>query len=183
MQLSDERIKLLPLDESALPLFSEILTCSKLMEHVATPFSQDKAKAEFECRSQPWNIKSDGWLSLPITEIQSDKKVGFISLKILNHEAKIAEVGFILKGETQGRGIASGALKLIKEYALIELNLNKLVAFCSVHNTASFNLLEKLGFVREGCFMQHTLINDQYVDVYAYGLCKSAINKPFKQHE
>ncbi|MGL1958981.1 MAG: GNAT family N-acetyltransferase [Colwellia sp.] len=175
MQLSDERIKLLPLDESCLQLFSEFLTCSQLMEHISTPFTQDKAKAEFECRSQPWNIKSDGWLSLPITEIKPDKKVGFISLRILNHEANIAEVGFILEADTHGRGIASAALKLIKEYALNELNLNKLVAFCSVHNTASYNLLEKLGFVREGCFMQHTLINDKYVDVYAYGLCKSAL--------
>ncbi len=101
--------------------------------------------------------------------------MALFSLKILNHEAKIAEVGFILKGNAHGRGIASGALKLLKEYALNELKLNKLVAFCSVHNTASYRLLEKLGFVREGCFMQHTLINNQYVDVYAYGLCKSAL--------
>jgi len=173
--LSDERIKLLPLDASGLQLFSEILTCSQLMEHVSTPFTPDKAKAEFECRFQPWNIKSDGWLSLPITEITTDRKVGFISLRILNHEAKIAEVGFILKGDTHGQGIASAALTLLKEYALNELKLNKLVAFCSIHNTASYHLLEKLGFVREGCFMQHTLINNQYVDVYAYGVCKSAL--------
>ncbi len=78
MRLSDEIIKLLPLDKSGLQLFTEILTCSQLMEHVSTPFTQDKAKAEFECRAQPWNIKSDRWLSLPITEITSDEKVGFI---------------------------------------------------------------------------------------------------------
>ena len=145
------------------------------MEHVSKTLTQDEAKAAFEIRSQPWNAKSDGWCTLPITEIECGEKVGWIALKILNHEAKIAEVGFILKTSVQRRGITSSALKLLKEYAFNDLKINKLVAFCSVHNTASYSVLEKLGFVREGCFMQHILINDQYVDSYAYGLCKSAL--------
>ena len=143
------------------------------MEHVSKTLTQDAAKAAFEIRSQPWNVKNDGWCTLPITEIECGEKVGWIALKILNHEAKIAEVGFILKSNVQRRGITSSALKLLKEYAFNELKLNKSVAFFSVNNKASYKILEKLGFVREGCFMQHILINDQYVDSYAYGLCKS----------
>ena len=61
------------------------------------------------------------------------------------------------------------------------MNLNKLVAICSFDNTASYRVLEKLNFVHEGCFKQHLLINDQYVDsyvdsyVYAYALFKSTL--------
>ena len=177
MHLSDERIKLLPFDESDLELFLEISTCSEIMKHVSEPLTYDEAKAAFEVRSQPWDIKSDGWFSLSITELECGKKVGSIALKILNHEAKIAEVGILIKIGTQGRGIASRALRILEAYAFNELELNKLVAFCSVDNTGSYKLLEKQGFIREGCFLQNTVINNRYVDDYAYGLCKSAYNK------
>jgi ribosomal-protein-alanine N-acetyltransferase len=112
---------------------------------------------------------------LPITEIACGKKVRWIALKIINHEAKIVEVGFILKSNVHRKGIISHAFELLQKYAFNELNLNKLVAFYSVNNTASYKVLEKLGFAREGCFIEHTLINHQYVDIYAYGLCKSAL--------
>lgn len=175
MQLSDERIKLSPLCELDFEFFLDILTCSQIMKHVSKPLSHDEAKAAFKIRSQPWNIKSDGWCTLPITEIENGNKIGWIALRVVNHEAKIAEVGFILKSSAQRRGIISSAFKLLKKHAFNEWNLNKLVAFCSVHNEASYNVLEKLGFVREGCFMQHILIDKQYVDSYAYGLCKSTL--------
>lgn len=175
VKLSDENIKLVPFDSSDLALFLALSTCSKIMAHVAPSYSHNEAVAEFERRSKPWSLESDGWLSLSITEIASNEKVGCIALKIINHQAKIAEVGFLLKSGTQGKGFASRALKLLKSYAFNDLALNKLVGFCSVQNSASYKLLEKSGFVREGCFRQNTLLNDQYVDDYAYGLCKSAL--------
>lgn len=175
MQLSDKKINLSPLCESDFEFFVDILTCSKIMKHVSKTLTRDEAQAAFKIRSLPWDIKSGRWCTLPITKIDTDEKVGRVSLKVVNHDAKTAEIGFILKREFQRTGIISSALKLVKEYILTELNFNKLVAICSVHNKASFGLLEKLGFTQEGCFKQHTLINNQYVDCYAYGLCKSAL--------
>ncbi|WP_057832945.1 GNAT family N-acetyltransferase [Colwellia sp. TT2012] len=175
MQLADERIQLSPFDKSDFELFLEISTCPDLMRHVSKPSTYEEAKSAFEVRSQLWSFESKGWLSLCITEIESGEKLGSIALKIMNHEAKIAEVGFIIRSSAQGRGIANSALKLLIEYAFNELTLNKLVAFCSVDNAGSYKLLEKQGFVREGCFKENTFINNQYIDDYAYGLCKSAL--------
>jgi RimJ/RimL family protein N-acetyltransferase len=175
VQLSDEIIELSPLSGSDFEFFLDILTCSEIMKHISKPLTLDETKAAFEIRSQPWNVKSSGWCTLPITEIKCGEKVGWIALRILNHEARIAEVGFILKKNVQRRGTASRALKLLRNYAFNELKLNKLVAFCSVQNTASYKTLEKQDFIREGCFKQHLLINNQYVDSYAYGLCKPAL--------
>ena len=175
MLLSNEKIKLLPFDDSDLDLFVEISTSSKMMEHVYSPFTIEEAKAAFDLKSQPWNIESDAWLSLSITDIDGDEKLGSIGLRIINHDAKIAEIGFMLKASAQGKGFASIALKLLKAYAYNQLQLNKLVAYCSVYNTGSYKLLEKQGFIREGCLKQNSLINNKYVDDYAYGLCKSAL--------
>ncbi|WP_394202469.1 GNAT family N-acetyltransferase [Marinagarivorans algicola] len=56
-------------------------------------------------------------------------------------------------------------------YAHSELKLNKLVATCSVNNIGSYKLLEKIGFNREGCLRQNSIISNQYIDDYVYGLC------------
>jgi len=172
MQLSGQRIKLSPFDETDKNLFIEISMCPKMMEHVYEAFTYEDAVAAFAAKSQPWTMESDGWLSLGISEIETGQKLGSIGLKIVNHEAKIAEIGYMIKQDAQGKGFASEALNLIKDYALNGLKLNKLTAICSVQNIGSFKLLEKLGFVREGCLQQNSLISNKYVDDYVYGLCK-----------
>ena len=173
MHIAGARIKLSPLDESDLDLFIEISMSSAMMEHVYDPCTFEQANDAFIAKSRPWTMDSDGWLSLGITEVTTGEKLGNIGLKITSHEARIAEVGFMIKPSAQGRGFASEALNLIKHFALLELGLNKLVATCSVGNSNSYKLLEKNGFIREGCLKQNVIIKGKYVDDYIYGLCKS----------
>ncbi|OUR80072.1 GNAT family N-acetyltransferase [Colwellia psychrerythraea] len=171
MQLTGKRIQLCPFDYSDKDLFIELSMSAAMMEHVYTPFTYDESTAAFEVKSQPWSKTSDSWFTLGITEISSGEKLGSIGIKIVNHEAKIGEVSFMMKPSAQGKGFASEALSLLKDYAFAELTLNKLTAICSVNNIGSYKLLEKLGFQREGCLYQHTLINNTLVDDYVYGLC------------
>lgn len=173
MHLSGNRIRLSPFDESDLDLFIEMSMSPVMMEHVYDPCSFEEAHDAFIAKSQSWTLDSNGWLSLGITEVLTNEKLGNIGLKITDHEAKIVEVGFMVKPSAQGKGFASEALSLVKSYALTELGLNKLVATCSVNNLGSYMLLEKHGFIREGCLKQNVIINGKYVDDYVYGLCKS----------
>ena len=175
MHLTGKRIQLSPFDKSDLDLFVEISMSPVMMEHVYDPFSFEEANEVFIAKSQQWSMKSDGWLSFGISEIATGEKLGNIGLKITNHEAKIAEVGFMIKPSAQGKGFAGEALSLVKNFALSELNLNKLVATCSVNNTGSVKLLEKHDFICEGCLKQNVIINGKYVDDYIYGLCKPAL--------
>ncbi|MCO4799638.1 MAG: GNAT family N-acetyltransferase [Colwelliaceae bacterium] len=175
MQLADEIIELSPFKDSDFEFFQKIITCPQMMEHVYDPLTYDEAKCSFQERLPPWKFESDKWRSFIITEITNGEKLGYISLRVVNHEAKIAEVGFMIKAGAQGKGIGSKALKLMKQYAFDTLMLNKLVAFCSVHNSGSYSLLEKEDFFRESCLKENTLMNNQYRDDYAYGLCKPAL--------
>ena len=174
MQISGSKISLRLLDKSDWELFLVLNTCPKIMKFVYEPFSIEETKERFEERIQPWNDKSDQWLCLVIEEIDSGEKLGSIGLKITNHQAKIAEVGYLLKIEAHGKGIASEALKLVKNLAFTTIALNKLVATCSSNNIGSYKVLEKAGFSREGCLKQNSVLNNKYVDDYIYGLCLSA---------
>ena len=175
MQLTSQRITLSPFDETDKALFIEFFMCPKTMEHIYAPFTYAEAIAAFDIKSQPWTIESNSWLSLSISSVESGEKLGHIGLKIINHEAKIAEIGYMVKQSAQGKGFAAEALNLVKDYGFEALQLNKLTATCSVQNTGSFQLLEKLGFIREGCLQQNSIIDNIYVNDYVYGLCKSTI--------
>jgi RimJ/RimL family protein N-acetyltransferase len=175
VNISGIQINLRLLDSSDWELFKILNTCPEIMEHVYEPFSVDEAKERFEIRIQPWTRRSDQWLSLAIDEVNSGIKLGSIGLKITNHQANIAEVGYLLMREAQGKGIATEALVLLKHYAFTTLNLNKLVALCSSNNIGSYKVLEKAGFKREGCLKQNSFIQGKYIDDYIYGLCTPAI--------
>ncbi len=175
MHLIGHRIMLSPLDTSDRELFIRISTCPKMMAHVYEPCTYEEAIAAFEVKAQPWDSNGAGWLSFGTSDLSSTEKLGNIGLKIVDQEAKIAEVGFMIKLEAQGKGFAAEALKLVRDFALTELGLNKLVATCSVSNIGSFKVLEKLGFVREACLRKNTLIKGQLVDDYIYHLCKSTL--------
>ncbi|MCW8832217.1 MAG: GNAT family N-acetyltransferase [Colwellia sp.] len=174
MQLTGQRLKISPLDHSDKDLFIEMFMCPQMMEHVYDAYTYDEAIEAFHIKSKPWTIESANWFTLGITEISTGQKLGNIGLKIINHEARIAEIGFMIKKGVQGKGFAREAFNLLKDYAFNELRLNKLVATCSVNNLGSYKLLENLGFVREGCLQQNSFINNSFVNDYVYGLCKSA---------
>ncbi|WP_295029701.1 GNAT family N-acetyltransferase [Shewanella sp.] len=115
MPLSSPRIKLSPFDETDKELFVEFAICPKTMEHIYAPFTYEEAIAAFEVKSQPWTIASNGWLSLSISAVDSGEKLGHMGLKIINHEAKIAEVGYMIKQSAQGKGVATEALTLVRD--------------------------------------------------------------------
>ncbi|NMU53304.1 GNAT family N-acetyltransferase, partial [Vibrio parahaemolyticus] len=116
MELRGSRIKLSPFDSSDRQLFIEISMCPIMMEHVYEPLTYQEAVAAFELKSQSWQFESDHWLSFGIEDISSGEKLGSIGLKVINHKARIAEVGYMIKQSAQGRGIAGEALTLIKQF-------------------------------------------------------------------
>lgn len=173
MKISGTKIHLKQLDESDWPVFKNLYTNSEIMKHVYDTFDEDVAREVFESRLIPWDKNGDDWLSFSINELSTQTKLGVIGLKMTNHQAKIAEVGFMLLEKAQGKGIGSQSLNLLTEYAFKKLELNKLSAMCSTKNRGSYRLLEKQGFIREGCLAKNTFANNQYVDDYIYGLCRS----------
>jgi len=170
VKLLGKRIELLPFDNSDLDLFIQLSMDENIMKHVYDICTLEEAKSAFYIKAQPWHENSDAWLTLSINALDNQEKLGNIGLKIIDQQIKVAEVGFILKQCAQGKGFASEALTLIKDYAFETLKLNKLTATCSVHNSGSYKLLEKLGFNREQTLLKNTVINGQVIDDYVYGL-------------
>ena len=98
--------------------------------------------------------------------------VGRIGLHHINHQHRIAEIGYWLADGLQGRGIISKSCKAIIKHAFKELGLNRIEIKCGVGNDKSRAVAEKLQFKQEGILRQAELLNGKFIDLYLYALLK-----------
>ena len=86
--------------------------------------------------------------------------VGTIGLHSLESSRLAAEVGYGLSPDYQGRGLFSSSLKLILNYAFVELGLKRVVARTDSRNTGSIKGLVRNGFVLEGVMRSYYRYTD-----------------------
>ena len=84
-----------------------------------------------------------------------------------------AELFYYIKEESnRRRGYASEAIVPTIAYGFGDMGLHRIEAMLSPDNTASVRLLEKSGFLKEGCLRAHYLVNGEYSDSDIYGLLR-----------
>jgi RimJ/RimL family protein N-acetyltransferase len=79
-----------------------------------------------------------------------------------------AEIGYWLGEPFWGRGIVSEALTLMTEHAFDRLNLLRIFALAFAENAPSMRVLEKAGYVREGCLKSGAVKHGQVYDQLLY---------------
>jgi RimJ/RimL family protein N-acetyltransferase len=88
--------------------------------------------------------------SFVIVDVATAGLVGSIGLVRLDRDADVAEVGYLVKREARGRGIAPRAVRLVRDWVLGDLGFARLELQTDVRNHASQRVAEKAGFTREG---------------------------------
>jgi RimJ/RimL family protein N-acetyltransferase len=76
--------------------------------------------------------------------------LGLIAFVRIDREGREAEAGYIVAPQARGRGIAVRALCMLTDWALQELELERVELRISAGNFASERVAERCGFVREG---------------------------------
>lgn len=97
--------------------------------------------------------------------------VGNIGLRIGEDiERYSAEVWYWLGEAYWGRGIVTAALSAITHYAFSEFSLTRLYAMPFTRNTASINVLEKVGYQQEGMLRWSAIKDGVILDklIYSY---------------
>ena len=102
--------------------------------------------------------------------IEVDGEVcGSIGLKAGSDMERVsAELGYWLGESVWGRGIATEAATAITDYALNKLRFSRIFAVPMIHNGASFRVLEKAGFQREGVLRKACIKNGEIRDMVMY---------------
>ncbi|HSI90037.1 MAG TPA: GNAT family protein, partial [Adhaeribacter sp.] len=97
---------------------------------------------------------------------------GNIGLYHIDHQNKIAAIGYWLGAAFQGKGIITEACRKLIAYGFTELNLNRIEIKCGTGNLKSQAIPERLGFTKEAILRQAELVNGNFQDLYLYSLLK-----------
>jgi len=97
--------------------------------------------------------------------------VGGIGFTLLGDVERLsAEIGYWLGEAYWGRGIMTEALAAVTAYAIRSHGLTRVFAVPYEWNSASFRVLEKVGYVCEGRMRRSAIKDGQVIDqvLYAY---------------
>jgi RimJ/RimL family protein N-acetyltransferase len=136
------------------------------------PISLDETKELVAQRS----TGNDFWAVILKSET---KLVGHLYLKQVEPmEMTTWELGYIFNPKFQRKGYASEAAAALVDYAFTQYHPHRIMARCNPENMASWKLLERIGFTREGHFMKGGFIHKDengkpiWIDVYEYSKVK-----------
>jgi len=105
--------------------------------------------------------------------LEDEQPAGWITLVITNWNHGLCEVGYALSTPFQGRGIMRKALRELVDELFSRTSLQRIEARCSIQNEASYRLLEKVGFLREGLLRGYFLLRGRRHDNYLYAILRS----------
>ena len=97
---------------------------------------------------------------------------GWLTLVICNWEHGLAEVGYALGTEWQGRGLMPRALTQLVTDLFANTPLERIEARCTTDNEASQRVLEKVGFQQEGTLRGYFNLRGQRVDNLLYAILR-----------
>jgi len=97
------------------------------------------------------------------------KHIGNIKLEVTSPIHRRGEISlFVGEKGHWGKGFASEAIRLVKDFGIKDLGLHKLTAGCYSDNQGSARAFEKAGFLREAVLRGEYLCEGAWVDRYCY---------------
>ena len=104
-------------------------------------------------------------LFLAIVLREDDRHIGNIKIGPINRRHLLGDIGIIIgEADCWGRGLATEAIALLKDYAFRQLGLHKITASCYGNNAGSARAFEKAGFITEAVRKDHFWSEGHWVD-------------------
>jgi len=97
--------------------------------------------------------------------------IGTLTLHLISPRFRCREIGWVFHPAYYGQGYAGEAALALLRHAFAEGNVRRVVATCDPRNTASWRIMERLGFRREGHFLRDVrLVDGGWHDEYFYAI-------------
>jgi len=97
-----------------------------------------------------------------------DKLVGCIGYHALDSKNRKTSIGYWLRADAQGKGIATRACRAMIDHAFFDLKMHRLEIRCGVKNAKSRAVPERLGLNCEGIARDSEWLYDHFVDHAVY---------------
>jgi RimJ/RimL family protein N-acetyltransferase len=148
VELTDGVVLLRRPDERDLAAMEAMVADAEVRRWAAGVAPRGGAGDALERTREGWDAGKVAFLA--ITEPPDDEFLGNTGLFFLTHDFGVGELGYILRPEGRGRGLATRAARLVARWAFDEFEIARLEARTALDNVASHRVLERLGFTPEG---------------------------------
>jgi ribosomal-protein-alanine N-acetyltransferase len=101
-----------------------------------------------------------------------DQLVGTCGFNEWSQVHRWAELAYDLAQAQWGKGLMSQAVSAVLDWTFGQGQVDRVHAFVRVDNNRSGRLLERGGFVREGCLRSYRVCRGEARDYYIYGLLR-----------
>ncbi len=134
------------------------------------PYPRDRGIEFLDFMTNAFPAVQGEWFQAALELKTGNEMIGDVGFIIKKDDGRQAYVGYSLARAHWGSGYAYEAVTRLLAYLFDELNLHRVVAECDVENTASWNLLEKLGFRRESHLIENIFFKGAYGSEYHYAM-------------
>lgn len=99
-----------------------------------------------------------------------NRHLGNVSIWHVSKTARTGEIGYWVRSDEVGKGIATEATERLIRLGFEELGMHRVTLRIAVGNRASERVAEKLGFTAEGVLREELMVRGQWMDHTLYGL-------------
>lgn len=170
--LETNRLKLVEIEEKHIDYVYAIFSNEAVTKYYGMPSFTKKEQAQNMISSFSKNFQEKRAMRWGIIQKETNEFVGTVGLNNLLLSSKRTEIGYDLLPEHWRKGIISEAVEAVIHYCFGELNLHRIGAVTFPENEASYTLLLKLGFQKEGLLREYIYQNDKSNDVFVFSLIK-----------
>jgi RimJ/RimL family protein N-acetyltransferase len=159
-----------PLQTSDAPALLAIFSDPRVMRYGSTPAWTRIEQAGDKIGRNQRGMAAGESLCLAVLRKEDQQLLGTADLFEMDEQSQRAELGYTLAFDAWGKGYMSEALSALLDYSFGQLKLRRLEADIDPRNTASANLLARLGFQQEGLLRERWIVGDEISDSAIYGL-------------
>jgi ribosomal-protein-alanine N-acetyltransferase len=166
--LDGERVRLRPVrpDDAAayVQAFADDPSLAHMLGYDAPSVREARARFRGDARDRATGTAAQ------FAVLEDEAFRGLFLLHSFHWQHRRADVGFMVVAAARGRGVGRAALRLITDWALGTLGLQRLGLATIEENVATMRLAERAGYEREGILRAYTREWDEPVDNVIYSV-------------
>lgn len=172
-ELTDGRILLRPygpqdIDSLYEAVRESLAELSPWMPWAHADYAKDESRAFIMSRDEARANEEE--YGFGIFDAQTLAYLGGVGINAIVRKNRYANLGYWVRTGRTGRGVASGATRLLARFGLEELGFVRIEVIAAVSNLASRRTAEKAGAVFEGILRKRLWLHDRAHDAALYSL-------------
>jgi RimJ/RimL family protein N-acetyltransferase len=167
--LTDGEILLRPWERRDVPAVTAACQDPEIPRWTVVPHNYTERHARDFISSTAGDLAAGRELALAIVDTD-DRVLGALGISNFDWSDMKGEIGYWMAPEARGRGIGARATRMLAQWAVRTLGLERLELLAHPDNEASQRLAERAGFTREGVLRMYRRRHGVREDLVMYSL-------------